>query len=1148
MKKWKERTAALLLAAMMTLNLCGASVSAEDLIPENRMAELSLEEETPRTEESQTTEARTTESQTTEARTTESQTTEAWTTESQTTEAWTTESQTGEPQMTETWTTEETGQETGTVETTPQTESETESETQTESGTEEDGVYEWKSDELSAKVVLPESVILPENAVLKVEMEKKDSDSRKDSIALVEKTAADLYFGEYIVYDIYFEADGNRLDLEDYAGGAKIGEEEIEVTFAFETPIFKERNVKNHTVKVYHIKDLTEEELAQARETAQEQAQIEGGAEIEIDEQKAVGLKTYVGLTEDENGVSVLRFYTDGFSDYVFTVTADRPETEQDTSESGSESESGETENGSNPEETADTSETGDNKETDQTDPVKIIREDEAVLPPAEGTEEAKKKLTLRVGQLGYENRADYTVTLRCDGASFNDVTATDSSGKELRTDTSEPGSLKLTVSVTGKNLTDITLEGLENGTYQVDAGGTSWKDGKIVEGTRSQEYTSLYHKNGQFAEKEVIYHNQPQMVTIDGTGGTDNQYIDIYNIYTAVELNLEDMESKTPVEKDAVVVLSAGNAAVNGNLSLDKGRKILRGLPVGNITVTDGTLPNGKAGGAITWSWKIKNQESAPAGYADKPDAEASFSFCSDKGVEVSKQSKLGIAPTKVKLRATDESGKNLDGLSMKITDDTDGKTLEGEYKSGAVVTGEFVVGHQYTVTQIDPPDGYVKAKGKDSYKITVKNTANEQGTKEGEHTVNKAIVVKVGNVDGAGTVIKDGTLQILTSDKNTAVGSISVKNGMYTLKAPKEIKPGKDYYLAEVKAPDGRYTPQKEVKFRLDENGKATVTLKYVTTKLVFTRYYYDYATENKSGAYVYHTRDKNGKTIEGKLPLAGAVLQLTDSQGNVVDEWTTTEGAYICEGKVNVGERYTLREISTPDGYATPAPYTFTTVPGEQQQGRTVSVNENGYIIPYMNVAVRAVRYGSVEVAKRISYKGVAKKLTQDRTFYCGLYTDEAMEKENLYKEIAITVRADDVFGTASFRDVTPGKYYLAETDGNGNRIEGQEENEVFKATVLGNPLTVTGGTIAKGNIINDFTSISTPLEDLSDAEQAAWDDVGTSYSGTVDGDGNTVTAENARTNDPTKWIPYIIMVIFALAAIVLGIIYKKKRKGE
>ncbi|MDO5541366.1 MAG: SpaA isopeptide-forming pilin-related protein [Eubacteriales bacterium] len=1156
MKKWKERGMAVLLAAMMTVNLYGVSVGAEEQASQNQAAELSLAEEGAQAAELQTTETPATEGQVTEAPATEARTTEAQITETQATEApetqttepGTTEAPATEAQITETPATEE-QQENRAPETTAQTETETETETESE-----EGVYEWISSNVSATVRLPESVILPENAVLKVELEEKDSDSRKDSIELVEKMAADMYFGEYIVYDIYFEADGSRLDLEDYTDGAKIGEEDIEVTVTFEKPIFEERNVKDKIVRVYHIKDLTEEELALAEETAREQAQIEGGTVIEIDKQKAVDLKTYVKLTENEDAVSVLRFYTDGFSDYVFAVTADRPETEggQDVSESGNESESDETESG--PEESGGTNETGETGGADNTSSTeKLISEEVPVMPLAEGTEEAKKKLTLYVGQMGYEANTDYVVALGCDTADFAGVTVTDSGGKELKTEISKDGSLRMTVPVTGKNLTKVTLEGLKNGIYKLDAGGTSWTGGKAAQGTQSQEYTSLYQKNGENQGKGAVYHNRPQTVTIDDTNGTDNQYINIYNVYTAVKLSLEDKESNNPVEKDAVVVLSAGNIKIDGNLSLEKGTITMKGLPVGNITVTEGTFPDGKVDGAIVYSWKIKNQESAPAGYVDKPDTPASFSFYSGKGVEVSKESKLEIAPTKVRLCAKNTAGDELSGLAMKIMDDTDGKLLEGDYKSGDVVTGRFVVGHKYTVTQVDRPAGYVKAKGKDSYKITIANTANtanEQGSKDEQYTVNKPITVKVGNADNSGAAVKGGTLQILTSDKKKVIATISGKDWKYTLSESerKLIEPGKEYYLVESKAPDGHYTAQKEVKFKLNEDGQATAVLKYVTTKLVFTRYYYDYIIEEKNGTYVYHTRDKNGNDIKRKTPLAGAVIQLVNSQGTAVDEWETTEKSYICEGKVNVGESYTLREISTPEGYATPTVYTFTTVPGAQQQGRTVSVNENGYILPYMNVSVQAVRYGSVEVAKRISYKGVAKKLSESRTFYCGLYTKEAMEKEDLYKEIAITVNANDVFGTAVFRNVSPGKYYLAETDGNGNRIEGQDGNEVFKATVLGSPMTVLGGTLAKGNIVNDFTKINTPLNDLSDAEKAAWNNVGSSYTGTTDEDGNAVTAANASTNDPTKFIPYIIMVILAFAAIVSVIIYKKKRKGE
>ncbi len=57
-----------------------------------------------------------------------------------------------------------------------------------------------------------------------------------------------------------------------------------------------------------------------------------------------------------------------------------------------------------------------------------------------------------------------------------------------------------------------------------------------------------------------------------------------------------------------------------------------------------------------------------------------------------------------------------------------------------------------------------------------------------------------------------------------------------------------------------------------------------------------------------------------------LAGAELTLYDAQGEIVDQWTSTDEAHVITG-LYVGETYTLHEDLAPIGYATAADVTFT-----------------------------------------------------------------------------------------------------------------------------------------------------------------------------------------------------------------------------
>ena len=49
-----------------------------------------------------------------------------------------------------------------------------------------------------------------------------------------------------------------------------------------------------------------------------------------------------------------------------------------------------------------------------------------------------------------------------------------------------------------------------------------------------------------------------------------------------------------------------------------------------------------------------------------------------------------------------------------------------------------------------------------------------------------------------------------------------------------------------------------------------------------------------------------------------LPGTTLQIIDEDGNVVEEWVSTDEAHFIEGKLIAGKEYTLRETIAPEGY--------------------------------------------------------------------------------------------------------------------------------------------------------------------------------------------------------------------------------------
>ena len=69
---------------------------------------------------------------------------------------------------------------------------------------------------------------------------------------------------------------------------------------------------------------------------------------------------------------------------------------------------------------------------------------------------------------------------------------------------------------------------------------------------------------------------------------------------------------------------------------------------------------------------------------------------------------------------------------------------------------------------------------------------------------------------------------------------------------------------------------------------------------------------------------------KSVKSGTAVVGAVLQIIDSKGAVVEEWTTTKDDHVITSKLVAGAKYTLHEKSAPKGFivAPDVPFTVST----------------------------------------------------------------------------------------------------------------------------------------------------------------------------------------------------------------------------
>ena len=204
-----------------------------------------------------------------------------------------------------------------------------------------------------------------------------------------------------------------------------------------------------------------------------------------------------------------------------------------------------------------------------------------------------------------------------------------------------------------------------------------------------------------------------------------------------------------------------------------------------------------------------------------------------------------------------------------------------------------------KYIVREIESPRGYIL-----SYKeYTV--SISEDGEVIEITAENKPITVEISKRDIYGNEL-EGAEMVLenadgeTVDKWTSDGKNHIVSKLGT----------GEYVLKEIAAPDG-YIIAMDIKFSVDVYGN--VTVENVDSKAV-----------SDNGDPLITMVDDTTKVQISKQDittgeeLPGATLQIIDENGNVVEEWVSTDEAHLVEGKLIAGKEYTLREIIAPDGY--------------------------------------------------------------------------------------------------------------------------------------------------------------------------------------------------------------------------------------
>ena len=389
-------------------------------------------------------------------------------------------------------------------------------------------------------------------------------------------------------------------------------------------------------------------------------------------------------------------------------------------------------------------------------------------------------------------------------------------------------------------------------------------------------------------------------------------------------------------------------------------------------------------------------------------------------------KDQKLVMKDKQVTITKTEVTGtKEIEGAKMTVKDET-GKTVD-TWTSGKeehYVSG-LEEGKKYTLIEETAPNSFVKAE---SIEFTVSKEKKNEAyiMKDKQVTVTKTDITGAQEVPGATLTVKD-------EDGNTVDTWVSGDKEHYV----SGLEEGKTYTLIEETAPKG-YVRAEEITFTVT-NEKVDQEVNMFDAQVKVTK-----------------TDALTGDAVKG------AEFTVFDKDGNIVDKWTTDGTAHAVSG-LDAGKEYIIKETKTPEGYMT-APDRTLVVSGEQNMD--VEIKEHPVLT-------------DIEVQK---VDAQTKKVIRSKDFEFTMYSDADC------KNAIVTVSADQNAGTATFKDLRYGTYYIKETKAPTGYLLSKEVKKVVIDDNLENvgktysfvyqdtPMPTTGVKTGDGTDIKKFTALT------------------------------------------------------------------------
>ena len=285
-------------------------------------------------------------------------------------------------------------------------------------------------------------------------------------------------------------------------------------------------------------------------------------------------------------------------------------------------------------------------------------------------------------------------------------------------------------------------------------------------------------------------------------------------------------------------------------------------------------------------------------------------------------------VTASKKDIAGTDE----IKGAKMQVTD-MNGKIIDTWTSTNKPHSIKGLTeGHDYILTEITAPNGFVKAE---SIKFTVSKEKKNQAV------VMKDKQVKISKTDLTGKKEVVGAHLEVRDEFNKVVDSWTSSEEAHYVSGLEE---GKKYTLIETTAPDG-YVKAESITFTVSNENQEVVM---------------------KDAEVTIHKVDE-----ETEEPVLDAQFSVFDEEGNLIDQWIT-DGKARAVSHLEAGKEYILKETKTPRGYQTVTDTTFT-VSGEEDL--SLEIKEKPILV---NIQVNKV-------------DAKTKQLIKDKDFEFTLYKD-------------------------------------------------------------------------------------------------------------------------------------------------------------